>query len=426
MNNNSILLVGSGGREHAMAVSIRNDAPDADLFIAPGNPGTADVGTNVPIRADDVSALTRFAGDRQIGLTIVGPEAPLAAGLGDAFSDRQLPLFGPSASAARIESSKAFAKRLMAEEGVPTAGFEVFTDADRALEYVTTGRGPLVVKASGLAAGKGAIVCADRDEAEIAVREIMVERKFGPAGDLLVVEEFMEGEELSVFFVTDGETAVPLVPSRDHKRLMEGDHGPNTGGMGAYAPVSGADAALVDRIRREVAEPVLAGMARRGHPYRGFLYAGLMLTGEGPKVIEFNCRLGDPEAQAVLPLTGIGLLEPMQAVARGGSLKGWSPDLAPGAARVTVIVSGGYPGAYPKGLPVEIPDDLESASVHVYHAGTALSPDGSLVTAGGRVLGITGIGTDLKEAAIRSREAAARVRFEGATFRRDIGHSELS
>ncbi|MCL7983227.1 MAG: phosphoribosylamine--glycine ligase, partial [marine benthic group bacterium] len=345
MSTESILLVGNGGREHAMAAAIRNDTPDADLFIAPGNPGTARLGTNVPIAADDVARLLRFATDRSIGLTIVGPEVPLAAGLGDAFAERGLPLFGPDAAAARIESSKAFAKRLMAEEGVPTAEFEVFTDAEEAIAHVRSGTVPVVVKASGLAAGKGAIVCEDRDQAESAVREVMVERRFGDAGDSLVVEEFMEGEELSVFFLSDGSAAVPLVPSRDHKRLEEGDRGPNTGGMGAYAPVRGADEELIDRIRVSIAEPVLAGMAARGCPYVGFLYAGLMLTPEGPKVIEFNCRLGDPEAQAVLPLTRGGLVDPMRAVARGGALDGWKPDLAPGAALVTVLVSDGYPGS---------------------------------------------------------------------------------
>ena len=424
MSAESILLVGNGGREHAMAAAIRRDEPEAELFIAPGNPGTAKLGSNVAISAGDVTGLVRFASDRGIGLTIVGPEAPLAAGLGDAFAERGIPLFGPNAAAARIESSKAFAKQLMAEAGVATADFRVYADADEALAFVRSGSGPLVVKASGLAGGKGAIVCADRDEAERAVREVMVERRFGDAGDFLVIEEFMEGEELSVFFLTDGRTAVPLVPSRDHKRLLEDDRGPNTGGMGAYAPVLGADAALIDRIRVEIAEPVLAGMADRGCPYRGFLYAGLMLTRDGPRVIEFNCRLGDPEAQAVLPLTRGRFVEPMRVVARGGELQGWSPDLAPGAALVTVIVSGGYPGDYPTGLPITIPEDLDDASVHVYHAGTAEGPDG-LITAGGRVLGVTGIGADLHEAARRSREAAGRIRFEGATFRRDIGHSEL-
>jgi len=425
MNSKTILLVGSGGREHAMATSIRRDAPETELLIAPGNPGTARLGRNVAVAGDDVPGLVELARGARVGLTIVGPEAPLAGGIGDAFAAEGLPLFGPSAAAARIESSKAFSKQLMFEEGVPTAGFEVFTEADAALDHVRSGSGPIVVKASGLAAGKGAIVCENRQEAEQAVREVMVDRKFGAAGDQLVVEEFMEGEELSVFFLTDGETAVPLVPSRDHKRLLEDDLGPNTGGMGAYSPVRGADADLIDRIRTEVAEPVLAGMASRGCPYRGFLYAGLMLTVDGPKVIEFNCRLGDPEAQVVLPLTRSDLVEPMRAVASGGRLQGWTPDLSPGAALVTVVVSGGYPGSYPKGVPIEIPADLEGPSVHLYHAGTRMGADG-LVTAGGRVFGVTGIGADLAEAAERSRGAAARIRFEGATWRKDIGRSELN
>ena len=265
-----------------MAASIRTNAPDTDLLIAPGNPGTAQLGRNAAVAADDVPGLVELARSERASLTIVGPEAPLAGGIGDAFAAEGLPLFGPSAAAARIESSKAFAKQLMFDEGVPTAGFEVFTDPDAALGFVRSGSGPVVVKASGLAAGKGAIVCEDRREAERAIHEVMVDRKFGSAGDELVVEEFMEGEELSVFFLSDGVTAVPLVPSRDHKRLLEDDLGPNTGGMGAYSPVRGADADLIDRIRTEVAEPVLAGLASRGCPYKGFLYAGLMLTADGP------------------------------------------------------------------------------------------------------------------------------------------------
>ena len=425
MNARKILLVGSGGREHALAAKISHDAPGTDLLVAPGNPGTASLGRNIPVSAEDIAGLTALARTERVDLTVVGPEQPLAAGLGDAFAAEGLPLFGPDAAAARIESSKAFAKRLMREEGVPTAGFEVFSDPSEAIAHVRAGSGPLVVKASGLAAGKGAIVCSDRREAEQAVRELMLERRFGDAADAVVIEEFMRGEELSVFYLTDGREAVPLLPSRDHKRRFEGDSGPNTGGMGAYAPVGVADSALLDRIRHEIVEPVLAGMASRGCPYRGFLYAGLMLTADGPKVVEFNCRLGDPEAQAVLPLTGADLVEPMAAVAAGGSLAGWTPGSTDAAALVTVVVSDGYPGSYRKGLPIEIPDDLEGEGVRLFHAGTA-APDGRLVTAGGRVFGVTGVGPDLAAAAARSRTAAARVRFEGASFRGDIGHSEIA
>lgn len=423
MNARKILLVGGGGREHALAAKIARDAPEADLLVAPGNPGTAALGRNIPVSAEDVPGLVALARTERVDLTVVGPELPLAAGLGDAFAAEGLPLFGPDAAAARLESSKAFAKRLMREEGVPTAGFEVFSDPADAIAHVRAGSGPLVVKASGLAAGKGAIVCADRAEAEQAVRDLMLDRRFGDAADRVVVEEFMEGEELSVFYLTDGRDAAALLPSRDHKRRFEQDRGPNTGGMGAYAPVGVADAALLDRVRVEIVEPVLAGMAARGCPYRGFLYAGLMLTADGPKVVEFNCRLGDPEAQAVLPLTTADLVEPMTAVARGGSLAGWTPESVDAAALVTVVVSDGYPGSVRKGLPIEIPDDLEDADVRLFHAGTA-APEGRLVTAGGRVFGVTGMGPDLAAAAARSRAAAARIRFEGASFRTDIGHSE--
>lgn len=420
----NILIVGGGGREHAIAAKLRRDDPDASIYVAPGNPGTDGPGRNVPLSASDLAGLADFAADQSIDLTVVGPEQPLADGIAEVFEARGLPLFGPSRQAARLESSKVFSKRLMRDCGVPTAGFEVFTDYDRAAAFVSELDPPVVVKASGLAAGKGAVVAESVDDALTALREMLVEDRFGEAGHEVVVEEFMSGEELSVFFLSDGENAVPLVPSRDHKRRFEGDRGPNTGGMGAYAPVADGTEQLVERARREVADPILQGMAERGFPYRGFLYAGLMLTPEGPKVVEFNCRLGDPEAQVVLPLTGAGLAEPLAAVARGESLAGWTAGPSEGAALVTAVVSGGYPGPYPKGLPIDIPPGLESADVHVYHAGTSVE-DGRLVTSGGRVVGITGLGSDLEEAAARSREGAARVRFDGAVWRSDIGHSEV-
>lgn len=420
----NILIVGSGGREHAIAAKLRRDDPRGSIWVAPGNPGTDGPGRNIQLSASDLGGLADFASGKVIDLTVVGPEQPLADGIAEVFAARGLPLFGPSADAARLESSKSFAKQLMRDCGVPTADFEIFTDYDRAAGYVSSLEPPIVVKASGLAAGKGAIVAESVDAALEALREMLVEDRFGESGREVVIEDFMPGEELSVFFLSDGENAIPLVPSRDHKRRFEGDAGPNTGGMGAYAPVVDGTAELIEQVRREVAIPVLHGMAERGHPYRGFLYAGLILTPQGPKVVEFNCRLGDPEAQVVLPLTSADLAEPMAAVARGESLGDWSAGDSHGAALVTVVVSGGYPGSYPKGLPIEIPEDLETEDVHVYHAGTARQ-DGRLVTAGGRVLGITGLGEDLRSAAERSRQAAARVRFEGAAWRSDIGHSEV-
>jgi phosphoribosylamine--glycine ligase len=420
----NILIVGSGGREHAIAAKLRRDDPGASIHVAPGNPGTDGPGHNVPIPVSDLGGLADFAAERSIDLTVVGPEQPLADGIAEVFDQRGLPLFGPSRLAARLEASKVFSKQLMRDCGVPTAEFEIFTDYERAAGFVSDLEPPIVVKASGLAAGKGAVVAESVEAALTALREMLVDDRFGEAGHEVVIEEFMRGEELSVFFLSDGENAVPLVPSRDHKRRFEGDRGPNTGGMGAYAPVADGTAELVERARVEVADPILRGMAERGYPYRGFLYAGLMLTDEGPKVVEFNCRLGDPEAQVVLPLTGAALAEPMAAIARGESIRDWSADTVAGAALVTVLVSGGYPGAYPKGLPMDVPPDLESDHVHLYHAGTARE-DGRLVTAGGRVVGVTGLGADLAEAAAHSREGASRVRFDGAAWRADIGHSEI-
>lgn len=415
-----ILVVGGGGREHALAAKIRADRPDADLRVAPGNPGTDRIAENVPIADDDLDGLADHAEREGVDLTVVGPEAPLAAGLVDRLEERGLPAFGPSADAARIEASKAFANRLMLEHGIPTAQFEDFTDAERALRHVRERGAPVVVKASGLAAGKGALVCDTVEEAERAVEALMVERRFGEAGDRVVVEERLEGPELSVFFLSDGRRAVPLLPSRDHKRAEEGGRGPNTGGMGAYAPVDDAPPELVEEVRRTVALPTLEALAARGTPYRGFLYCGLMLTEVGPKVIEFNCRMGDPEAQVVLPLTRSSLVEPMTEVARGGTLEGWAPTFRDGAALITVLASGGYPTDYETGFPIRIPDDLEDEDLRVFHAGTERR-EGELVTAGGRVLGVVGLADDLEGAADRSRAAAERIVFEGKHWRRDIG-----
>ena len=418
-----ILVIGGGGREHAIAAKLRADAPDATLFIAPGNPGTSRVGMNVDIAAGDVEDLAIFASDEAIDLTVVGPEQPLAQGLADLFADRGLPVFGPVRQAARIESSKSFAKQLMAEHGVPTADFAVFTDAESARAWATARGGPLVVKASGLAAGKGAIVCDDVTESVAAIDALLVEGRLGEAGREVVLEERMEGPELSVFFITDGERAVPLLPSRDHKRLLRGDEGPNTGGMGAYSPVSDGTADLLEEVRRSIALPVLHALAEQGTPYVGFLYAGLMLTAQGPKVVEFNCRLGDPEAQAVLPITSSNLVEPLLAVARGDGLGDWEAEASGEMALITVLASEGYPGPYDKGRAIQIPADLESERVRVFHAGTAMD-DGELVTAGGRVLGVTGVGPTIAEAARASRHGAEQISFAGKQWRSDIGRSE--
>ena len=420
-----ILIVGNGGREHALLWRLRRDAPDADFHATRPNAGMAGMARAVDISPTDVKSLTSWAAAHGMDLVVIGPEVPLALGLADHLEAVGVPAFGPSSAAARIESSKAFAKDLMSAAGVPTAAYRVFTDAARAEAHVVEGGGPCVVKASGLAAGKGAVVCDDPGEARVAIRRMLVEGSMGDAGREIVVEERMMGEELSVFALSDGTRAVPLVASQDHKRIGEGDTGPNTGGMGAYAPVSLATGALLARVGDEILDPVLAALAEAGCPFRGLLYAGLMLTDEGPRVVEFNCRFGDPETQVVLPLLGGSLLDPMMAVAGGGGLAGHSAETLEGAAVTTVLAAEGYPGSYRTGAAMEIPDSLtRDPAVLLFHAGTR-DHDGTVVTAGGRVLAATGLGDTLEEAAAHSRRAARAVWFEGRRFRSDIGWREL-
>ena len=420
-----ILIAGNGGREHALLWKLRRDAPSADLRITRGNGGTRDLAGTIDLDPTDVGAVAAWADAEDVDLVVVGPEAPLAAGMVDALEARGVPAFGPTARAAAIEASKSFSKDVMQEAGVPTASYRTFTDAEAAAAHVREQGAPIVVKASGLAAGKGAIVCATVAQALEAVSEMMRDRAFGEAGDTVVIEEFMTGEELSVFALTDGREVALLQPSQDHKQVGEGDTGPNTGGMGAYAPVSIVDEALLDRVREEILLPTLDELRRRDRPFRGLLYAGLMLTDDGPRVVEFNCRFGDPETQAVLPLLASSLLEPMEAIARGGSVAGLELDSRPGAAVTTVLASGGYPGSYEKGKAITIPEPIaESDDVLVFHAGTARR-NGELVTDGGRVLGVTGLGGDFRTAADRSREAAAAIDFRDKQYRTDIGWREL-
>ena len=415
-----ILIAGNGGREHALLWKLRRDAPNAVFCVTRPNGGMAGECRAVDIAPGDADGLSRWAADERIDLAVVGPEGPLAAGLADRLHERGVPVFGPSAAAARIESSKAFAKDLMAGAGVPTAAYEVHTDPDRAAACIEAWGAPVVVKASGLAAGKGAVVCATVPEAVRTARE-MLGGAFGEAGSRVVIEEFMEGEELSVFCIADGEDFVTLLPSQDHKRIGEGDTGPNTGGMGAYAPVGFVTGELMSEVEEAVVAPVLGALAEAGCPFRGLLYAGLMITGDGPKVVEFNCRFGDPETQAVLPLLTSSLLEPMMAVAGGGGLAGHRPVFADGAAVTTVLAASGYPGAYGRGARVSVPETGDC--VHVFHAGTALE-DGRLVTSGGRVLAVTAVAGDFGGAREASRRAAEAITFEGRYFRRDIGWRE--
>lgn len=420
-----ILIVGNGGREHALLWKLRRDAPTAEFFATRPNGGMAAHTQAVEIAPTDVEALAGWAAAQRIDLTVVGPEAPLAMGIADRFRKAGLPVFGPSRGAARIESSKAYAKDLMARANVPTAAYRTFTDLAEAEAHIATVGAPIVVKASGLAAGKGAVVCETEDEALAAARAMLADLAFGEAGREVVVEERMTGEELSVFGVSDGHDVVTLLGSQDHKRIGEGDTGPNTGGMGAYAPVGLSSPSLERRIRDEVFLPTLAALAEDGAPFQGLLYAGLMLTPDGPRVVEFNCRFGDPETQAVLPLLESSLLELLYAVATDGKLTGSPLVWREGAALNTVVASAGYPGAYEKGKPIRIPKDVaEDDAVLVFHAGTVLD-GGTLRTTGGRVLSVTGVGDSLAEAARRSRDAADRIEFAGAYFRRDIGWREL-
>lgn len=425
-----VLVVGGGGREHALCWALHRDAAASasavELFAAPGNPGTAALATNLPIAATAVDDLVAAAATHRIDLTIIGPEAPLAAGLADRLRDAGKQVFGPTAAAARLESSKAYAKEVMHRAGVPTAASATFVEAVPALDYISGQQEPLVVKASGLAAGKGAVVCETRTEAA-RVAQAMLDGSLGEAGKEIVIEEFVRGEELSVLALTDGEQVVLLPPAQDHKRLGEHDTGPNTGGMGAYCPVSIARTELLDRVRREVFEPVLREMAAQGSPYEGVLYAGLMVTPEGvPSVLEFNARFGDPETQVLLPAMAAGFTEHLAAIAA----RRWHPSPTQHvldterAAVTTVLAARGYPDRPERGVAIQLPAGM-SDDVIVFHAGTTRDADGRLRTAGGRVFSVTGLGRDVPAAARASVAAADRIAFDGKTWRRDIAWREI-
>jgi len=421
-----VLLVGGGGREHALAWRLTQDDPQISIVAAPGNPGIAELAECVAVSATDAESLLSLARDRHVDFTVVGPEAPLAAGIVDHFRAEKLAIFGPTRAAAEIETSKAFAKVLMREANVPTARAIMATEPDRAKGAAHALGLPIVIKASGLAAGKGVVVCDSFPQAERAIDDMLVGHVFGVAGQEVLIEEFMSGEELSVLAITDGEHVVPLAPAQDHKRLLDGDRGPNTGGMGAYAPVGLATDALLRDVVERIFQPTLAALAARGRPFTGLLYAGLMLTDDGPKVVEFNCRFGDPETQAVLPIARLSgsFTELLATVARGEALpQGLTCD-ADGAAVTTVLAAAGYPEKPRAGDSIDIPSDL--ADVIVFHAGTSRDAAGRLVSAGGRVLAVTGVGATFEEAQRRSRDAAQRIEFEGRQFRSDIGWRELA
>ncbi len=420
-----ILIVGSGGREHALAWRLAQDDPRPELFIAPGNAGTAAVGTNLMIGAEDVPALVAWAVEQEPDLVVVGPEAPLCAGLADRLQAAEIEVFGPSQAAARLEGSKQFAKEVMQAAGVPTAAAAFFTAPEPAKAWIRAHGAPVVVKADGLAAGKGVFVCATVAEAEDAVEESLVRGAFGAAGRVVLVEECLAGEEASILALVDGERVVPLASSQDHKRALDADQGPNTGGMGAYSPAPVVTDALWPVIRTQVFDRTLAELRRRGITYRGLLYAGIMITQDGPKVLEFNCRFGDPETQAILPRWHGNFGETLRACARGcldPAMIRWSDE----PCVCIVMTAGGYPGTYRKG---DVITGLDAAArlpgVTVLHAGTRLDGQGRVVTSGGRVLGVTAMGTDLRMAVDRAYAGVRAIHFEGAHYRTDIARRAL-
>ena len=416
-----ILVVGGGGREHAIALKLRANPEVEEIFAAPGNGGMAAFCTLAPIKASDVEGMVAFAKEKKIDFVVVAPDDPLVLGMADAMEEAGIPAFGPSKAAAAIEGSKAFSKGLMKKYGIPTARYEVFDSEEAAAAYVKAQNSyPTVIKADGLALGKGVIIAEDEKAAMDAIHSIMGDRIFGASGSRIVVEEFLEGPEVSVLSFTDGKTIVPMVSSKDHKRALDGDKGLNTGGMGTIAPNPYYTPEIADRCMREIFLPTMAAMNAEKRTFKGCLYFGLMLTKNGPKVIEYNCRFGDPETQVVLPLLKTDLLTIFKAV-RDERLADVKVEFSDGAAACVILASGGYPQKYQTGFEIHGLDAMGQApGVTVYHAGTRLE-DGKFLTSGGRVLGVTAVGSDLSEALARSYAAAEKIVFEGVHYRKDIG-----
>ena len=416
----NVLVIGSGGREHAICHRLARSPILDKLFILPGNAGSATLGTNVPGDSCDIELALTVARREEIDLTIVGPEDPLAAGIVDAFQQAGLRIFGPTAAAARLESDKAFAKRLMRQHAVPTAEARIFDNYELARQYIATRDEALVVKAAGLAKGKGVLVCDEPADAILAAERMLIDHAFGEAGARIIVEERLTGPEVSLLAIVDGHTLFVLEPAQDHKRLCDNDEGPNTGGMGAFCPTPTVDETLMQQIERQIFVPILDALVREGIHYRGVLYAGLILTAAGPKVLEFNCRFGDPEAQAVLLRLRSDLLELIDA-AVSGRLEQADVRWDPRHALCVVLASGGYPEQYPTGLVINgLPDDANRDDLAVFHAGTKRVDD-QIVTAGGRVLGVTALGDTLAEARQRAYEVVEQITFEGAVYRSDLG-----
>ncbi len=421
----NILVIGSGGREHALVWKIAQSSHAGRIYCAPGNAGIAKLAECIPISATDIQSLYSFAIENKIGLTIVGPEAPLVLGIVDFFRKGGLRIFGPLSFAAQLEGSKAFSKGIMLKYGIPTADARVFRDAQKAIDYIIEKGVPIVVKADGLAAGKGVMVCSRLDEAVSAVNVIMSERLYGDAGAQVVIEECLEGEEASFLVFSDGNTIIPMPPSQDHKRAFDNDGGPNTGGMGAYSPVPIIDMNMQDMIMKDVMLPAVNALKAEGCPYEGILYAGIMLTPDGPKVLEFNCRFGDPEAQPILMRLKSDILEIMNSVI-DKKLDCMKIEWSDKPSVCVVIAAGGYPDKYSTGHIIHGLEDLENRDdVIVFHAGTKIE-GGKTVTAGGRVLGVTAIGEDIQTAIEKAYDGVRRICFEGMHFRKDIGQKGIT
>lgn len=419
-----VLVVGSGAREHVLVWKLNQSEKVEKIYCAPGNPGIGKIAECVNIAANDLPGLLDFALRKEIDLTVPGPEAPLVKGVVDDFEAQGLAIFGPTKMAALLEGSKTFAKFVMDKYDIPTAQWAVFEKYDEARDFLATIDFPCVIKADGLAAGKGAIIVHNGDEAEETLRQIMLEKAFGAAGEKIVIEEFMAGEEASVFAISDGEDYLLLPASQDHKAIFDGDKGPNTGGMGAYAPTPIVTDAMMERVRQEIIEPTLHGMAKEGTPFRGVLYAGLMIMDAGPRVVEFNCRFGDPEAQVVLPLIESDIADMMHKAATR-SLGEYELQINNKSAVCVVMASSGYPGAYEKGKKIIGHDYCFGDDTVVFHAGTKIDKDGDVVTAGGRVLSATAFSVTFQAARRKAYSMIKKIAFDGAYYRKDIGAQAL-
>jgi phosphoribosylamine--glycine ligase len=415
-----ILVIGSGGREHTLTWKLAQNPVVEKIYCSPGNGGTASIAENVEIKADEVKALAQFAEEKRVDLTVVGPEAPLVEGIVNEFERRGLKIFGPRSEAALIEGSKVFAKKLMEKYSIPTGEAEIFENYDEAADFVKKRKPPLVVKADGLAAGKGVTVCFSHEEAIKALEDCFLRKKFGRAGEKVIVEEYLEGEEVSFFIFTDGEEALPMLTAQDYKRVFDKDKGPNTGGMGSYSPAPFVHFELEKRIMDEIMLPTVEALRREGREYKGVLYGGLIVTEEGPKVLEFNCRFGDPEAQVILPLMQSDLLEIMMAVVEG-NLREYRLNWRDDKCVDVVLASGGYPGRYEVGFEIEgIEEALKIKNVFLFHAGTEKRGD-KFYTSGGRVLNVSAVGKSYKEAREKAYLAIEKIRFKNMHYRKDIG-----